>query len=133
MFRQCRDQAAIRTCSITDRRCVFITLHGIAAFIGGGLLALIGIIAASVQFAIARRRPQLAAHLPVVLRGSLGSIVIGVFFTVAAEFRWIDGGALDDWIFPVLVASLIVIAATHVMWLRRGREGQPPQAPSSGG
>lgn len=131
-------RVARRSCSISitepaGRRCVFITLHGIAAFLGGGLLALIGVIAAAVQFAIAKRRPRLAAHLPMVLRGSVGSIVVGAYFVAAAEFQWIDGAALDDWILPVMIASLIAIMATHVMWLRRGGENQPPESPSSGG
>lgn len=97
------------------------------------MLALAGVVAAGLQFVIAKRRPQLAAHLPFALRGSLGSIVVGAYFVAAAEFRWIDGAALDDWILPVMVVSLIVIVATHVLWLRRGREGQSPQTPTSGG
>jgi hypothetical protein len=106
-----------------------------AAFIFGALLALTGIIAAIVQFAISRRRPRLAAHLPLVLRGSLGCVAVGVFFAAAAEFRWIDGSVLDDWSLPVMFASLVTLVVTHVMWVRRGRgseQTRPPDAPAPG-
>ena len=92
------------------------------AFIFGGLLAVTGIAAVALQCVIARRRPQLAVHLPVALWGSGLSIVVGVLFVLAAEFRWIDGETLDAWVLPAAAVSLIVLVATHVLWLKRGRQ-----------
>jgi hypothetical protein len=127
--------AAPQSCftSIADSptgRCAFIRLYGIVAFVCGGLLAVIGIAAAVLQYMIARRRPQLAAHLPVALWGSGLSIMVGVLFAAAAEFRWLDGEALDDWVLPIAGACLIVLVGMHVLWLKRGR--QDSAAPARG-
>lgn len=94
-------------------RPIFITLHGIVAFLCGAALGAIALMVGLVQFVATRRDERLLHLLPAALGATATAFLAGLMLVLAAEYRWIGGELLDN------VAPLVLIAA--LWWIYRNR------------
>ena len=84
----------------------FITLHGIVAFLGGAVLAVIALIVACVQIVALIRRRELVRFFPPAIGATAVGLLCGIYLMLGAEFRWISPEILDDVALPLMIAAL---------------------------
>ena len=87
-------------------RAAFITLHGIAAFIGGAVLIFIALIIACVQIGALLRRRELIRFFPPAIAATAVALFCGLYLLLGAEFRWVSPALLDDLALPIMLAAL---------------------------
>lgn len=83
----------------------FITLHGIAAFIGGAALIVISLIVAFVQIGAVVRRRELLRFFPPAIGATAVGVLAGLYLMLGAEFGWVSPALLDDLALPVIAAA----------------------------
>ena len=96
----------VRNRRIESRRGAFITLHGIIAFFGGAVLAVIALIVACVQIAALLRRRELLRFFPPAIAATAVGLLCGLYLMLGAEFRWVSPELLDDLALPLMIAAL---------------------------
>jgi hypothetical protein len=109
-------------------RRVFITMHGIAAFVGGAVLFAIALIVAIVQVAAVARRRELLRFFPPAMGATGVALLCGVFLALGAEFQWMSGALLDNLALPVMIAALGWMFYNR-MGSRRNRAALRPPPP----
>ena len=87
------------------KEAAFITLHGIAAFIGGAILAIIALIVAFVQIGAVMRRRELLRFFPAAMGATVVGLLMGLYLMLGAELHWMSPALLDDLALPVIVAA----------------------------
>ena len=91
---------------IDPRRAAFITLHGIAAFIGGAVLICIALVIAGVQIGALLRRRELIRFFPPAIGATAVALLCGLYLLLGAEFHWVSPALLDDLALPLMLAAL---------------------------
>lgn len=110
----------------TTRSPAFITLHGIVAFLCGGVLAALALLVAVVQVAFALNRRELMPFFPQALGATAVAFLTGVWLVLASEFRWVSGELLDNLCVPLSIAALGWVFY-HRMGSRRSRGAAAPK------
>lgn len=94
-------------CEILNKgRPVFITLYGIAAFLGGAALIVIALVVAIVQITAVVRRRELLRYFPPAMGATTVGLLSGVYLMLGAEFRWVSPALLDDLALPSMISAL---------------------------
>ena len=91
---------------VAGKETAFITLHGIAAFIGGTVLVVVALIVALVQIVAVMRRRELLRFFPPAMGATLVGLLAGLYLALGAEFRWVSPALLDDLALPIIAAAL---------------------------
>lgn len=96
-------------------RSIFITLHGITAFLTGAFVAGVALLVALVQVAAWLQDRSLVRRMPAALAATAAAFFAGLWLLLAAEFRWVPGEWLD-------VAAPFLLAGA-MWWMYRNRMG----------
>ena len=107
----------------SNGRFVFITLHGIFAFIGGAALVVVVLIIAAVQITAVVRRRELLRFFPPAMGATIVGLLCGLYLMLGAEFRWVSPALLDDLALPIVFAALAWIFYNRMSAKRNRRSG----------